>query len=237
MSKKNNRHARQRRQQHLILQEKAEEKKRDEKLKKKHALRDITQLLDSVELAPQSQTPKDASRKGPQEKPRSTIYQKVVSEAERGGPLLGLRGGPCCFSPQRALFSGRTKQRDGDEMETDDPASSSSSSSGKGGIFSGVRTLKAISKKKAISSKLGGEGSRGHFLNEILKRPSLSLHLTAAAAAAAAALGGKTPQGPQTLFSLEARRIAKRARQRFDPVRQGPPCSSKAAAGVAPCCL
>ncbi|KAL8431352.1 hypothetical protein ACSSS7_005330 [Eimeria intestinalis] len=67
------------------------------------------------------------------------------------------------LSFQRALFSGRSsKQREGDDMETDDPASSSSSSSSsssrKGGIFSGVRTVKAISKKKAMSSKLGGSG-------------------------------------------------------------------------------
>ncbi|KAL8272217.1 hypothetical protein Esti_003882 [Eimeria stiedai] len=140
MSKKNNRRARQRRQQHLMSQEKAEEKRREEKLKKKYALKDITQLLDNVELSPQPQTPKEASRKGPQEKRRSTIYQKVVSE--------------------RALFSGRSKQPEQNEMETDDPASSSSSSSSgrMGGIFAGVRTLKAISKRKVASNKLGGSG-------------------------------------------------------------------------------
>lgn len=47
MSKKNNRHAKQRRLQHLVLQEKAEETRRQEKLKKKKALKDITELVNS----------------------------------------------------------------------------------------------------------------------------------------------------------------------------------------------
>lgn len=54
------------------------------------------------------------------------------------------------------MFSG-SKRRDSEyEMETDKPVSSSRSSEG---LILGVRTLKAIKKKKVVAaSKLGGSG-------------------------------------------------------------------------------
>lgn len=134
MSKKNNRHAKQRRLQHLVLQEKAEEKRRQDRSQRKKALKDITQLLDSVDIASPDVPPKKTQAEPPAEKPKSTIYKKI-----------------------RSLLSG-SRRPAADEMETDGPGARSNSSTSQG-LFSGVRTLKAIKKKKVSSaSKLGGTG-------------------------------------------------------------------------------
>lgn len=134
MSKKNNRRARQQRLHHLALQEKAEAQKREEKLKKKKDLRDITSLLDSVDLTSKPEGKNDASQNF-SENPKPTIYNKI-----------------------RSLFS-NNKRHAADDMETDEPPSRRPGNSGSKSLLSGVRTLKSISKKKMMAAaKLGGTG-------------------------------------------------------------------------------
>ncbi|KAL8435578.1 hypothetical protein Efla_004821 [Eimeria flavescens] len=92
-------------------------------------------MLDNVDLSSKPAAIKKASRGGgPAGSPSPTIHEKV-----------------------RSLFSGGPPLRRGEEeMETDECVSSSSK---KSGVFSGVRTLKAIRKKKLRGlSKLGGSG-------------------------------------------------------------------------------
>ena len=95
-------------------------------------------------------------------------------------------------------------------METDGPlsSSSSSSSSSSGGLFSGVRTLKTIIKKKTLAGvKIGGSGiAKG--------APRVSVHPKKQKLSKEALLsGGLSPKSVQSRYKNIVRRANKRLRK------------------------